>query len=57
MLCRSRPAQGRALRGVVNEAEMFAEFGSSWVHGGGDPADVSLAWAQHRAAYTTGAIG
>jgi hypothetical protein len=42
---------------AMHEAEMFAEFGSSWVHGGGDPSDVSIAWAQHRAAYMAGAIG
>lgn len=41
----------------LHEAEMFAEFGSSWVHGGGLASDVSLAWAQHRDAYMRGDIG
>lgn len=31
------------------EAEQFAEFGMSWVHGGGDPADAGLAWSQDKA--------
>lgn len=41
----------------LHEAEMFAEFGSSWVHGGGSASDVSAAWAMHRDAYMRGDIG
>jgi hypothetical protein len=32
-----------------HEAEAYAEFGSGWVTSGGDPADVSAAWAQDKA--------
>ena len=30
------------------ESEMYAEFGMSWVHGGGDRQDVAAAWNYHR---------
>ena len=30
-------------------AEEYAEFGMSWVHGGGDPADVAAAYRQDKA--------
>jgi len=30
-------------------AEDYAEFGMSWVHGGGDPADVAAAYRQDKA--------
>jgi hypothetical protein len=30
------------------EGEAYAEFGSSWVHGGGRVEDVRAAWAAHR---------
>jgi hypothetical protein len=32
----------------INEGERYAEFGMSWVHGGGDPADVAAAYRQHK---------
>jgi len=31
------------------EAEAYAEFGMSWVAGGGRAYDVRAAWAQHKA--------
>jgi hypothetical protein len=31
------------------EGEAYAEFGSSWVFGGGRAADVPAAWRQHKA--------
>jgi len=34
---------------IVNEAEAYAEFGTGWVTGGGDPADVGAAWSQEKA--------
>jgi len=34
---------------AVMEGEQYAEFGMSWVHGGGDPADVAAAWRQDKA--------
>ena len=33
----------------VHEAEAYAEFGTGWVTGGGDPADVGAAWSQEKA--------
>ena len=30
------------------EAEAYAEFGMSWVHGGGSASDVPLAWIQYK---------
>lgn len=39
------------------DAEIEAEFGASWIAGGGRREDVSLAWAMHREAYTAGVIG
>lgn len=29
------------------EAEAYAEFGMSWIHGGGSREDVSAAWAMY----------
>lgn len=34
---------------AVMEGEQYAEFGMSWVHGGGDPADVAAAYRQDKA--------
>ena len=31
------------------EGEMYADFGMSWIHGGGHPDDVRQAWSQHKA--------
>jgi len=31
------------------EGERYAEFGMSWVAGGGQASDVSAAWHQHKA--------
>jgi hypothetical protein len=39
------------------EGEMRAEFGMSWVCGGGRAEDVSSAWAMHRDDYIAGRIG
>jgi hypothetical protein len=39
------------------EAEIRAEFGMSWVCGGGRAEDVSSAWAMHRDDYIAGRIG
>lgn len=33
------------------EAERYAEFGSSWVFGGGRAEDVPAAWRQHQATW------
>jgi hypothetical protein len=30
----------------IAEGEAYAEFGSSWIHGGGSAEDVRLAWNQ-----------
>jgi len=30
------------------ESEIYAEFGMSWVHGGGDRQDVAAAWNYHQ---------
>lgn len=38
-------------------AEMRAEFGMSWVCGGGSAEDVSAAWSMHRDDYIAGLIG
>ena len=38
-------------------AEMRAEFGMSWVCGGGSAEDVSAAWSMHRDDYIAGRIG
>lgn len=56
--CRELMREARALSLTVDElleyqadeatleGERYAEFGMSWVCGGGSPSDVSLAWAQ-----------
>jgi hypothetical protein len=41
-------AEEEALYLAEVEAETYAEFGMSWVHGGGRAADVPAAWRQHR---------
>jgi len=42
---------------AMTEGEAYAEFGSSWVAGGGCASDVPAAWRQHRDAYLAGEIG
>lgn len=53
---REEELEREAIMGMI-EGEMFAEFGSSWVAGGGSASDVNAAWRQHRRAYRAGEIG
>ena len=52
LMAESRKAQQEAVDAQMKaeaEGEMYADFGMSWIHGGGHPDDVRQAWSQHKA--------